>query len=398
MRSAPEPSLLALVLVTGVSPFATDTYIAALPEVQRTLSTTPAVAQLTMTAFILGLAAGQLICGPLSDGLGRRKLLILSSVAFAVLSAVCALAPSAGLLLGARALEGFAGGCGMAVGRAVISDRWSGADAAAKYGSLAAVTFLTPIIAPAVGGVILSFGDWRTVFTFLTLLGALMTLGALAGIPETLPPARRTDRGLPAALRRMGGLLRVPAFVSVVAVQCLATAGFFTYIGGSSIVLQERLGLSQSTYTVLFASNAAAMAVTSLAFRLLVRRVGPSRLRTAGLVVSASSMVVLSVCALVFSAPLAVTWVLLGVMVAGMGLTLPASIAMAQHLGRATGGTASALQGGLSFGVGAAATPLTGLLGLTTVAGLATISAVLFGGAVLALVLTRPVLVYSADG
>src|SRR4051794_10618987 len=236
ISSGRAPHLIALVLVVGVSPFATDTYVAALPAVRRSLDTSAGTAQLTMTAFILGLAVGQLVCGPASDALGRRRMLLASSAAFAVLSAICAIAPHAAVLLGTRALQGFAGGCGVAVGRAVVSDRYAGADAAARFGTLASVTLLAPIVAPAVGGVILTVGDWRTVFVFLTLLGIAMTAGVLWGIPETLAPEARSGRGIVSAGNRMLSLLRRPAFVTVVAVQCFATAGFFTYIGGSSIV------------------------------------------------------------------------------------------------------------------------------------------------------------------
>lgn len=334
-----------------------------------------------MTAFILGLAVGQLVCGPASDALGRRRMLLASSAAFACLSAVCAVAPHAGILLGTRALQGFAGGCGVAVGRAVVSDRYAGADAAARFGTLASVTLLAPIVAPAVGGVILTVGDWRTVFAFLTLLGVAMTLGVVWGIPETLAPEARSGRGLGSAGNRMLALLRRPAFVTVVIVQCFATAGFFTYIGGSSIVLQEQLGLSPGQYTVLFATNAAAMASMSLCFRLTVRRVGPRRLRNLGLTVSAVGAVALVGYATTAGSDvlLAPTWILLAVTVAGMGLSIPATTAMAQELGRDVGGTASALQGGLIFGVGALATPLTGMTGHTTVAGMAAIMATLFG-------------------
>jgi DHA1 family bicyclomycin/chloramphenicol resistance-like MFS transporter len=333
-----------------------------------------------MTAFILGLAVGQLVCGPASDALGRRRMLLASCASFAVLSAICGVAPHVAVLLGTRALQGFAGGCGVAVGRAVVSDRYTGADAAARFGTLASITLLAPIVAPAVGGVILTMGDWRTVFGFLTLLGIAMTLGVAWGIPETLAPEARSGRGLASVASRMHSLLRRPAFVSVVAVQCFATAGFFTYIGGSSIVLQEQLGLSPGEYTVLFATNAAAMAAMSLCFRLTVRRVGPPRLRNIGLTVSAATAVVLVVYATTAGSDVRVvpTWILLAVTVAGMGLSIPATTAMAQELGRDVGGTASALQGGLIFGVGALATPLTGLTGRTTVAGMAAIMATLF--------------------
>src|SRR3954451_16361604 len=180
---AKNPSLLAVALVSGVSPFATDTYIAALPAVQADLDTTASAAQLTMTAFLVGFAVGQLVCGPVSDTTGRRRILIVFSAAFVVLSVACAAASNVALLIAARALQGFAGGCGLAVGRAVISDRHTGGDAAVRYGALASIMLLAPVIAPAIGGVILLVRDRRTIFLCLAGLGVVTPAAVLTGIP-----------------------------------------------------------------------------------------------------------------------------------------------------------------------------------------------------------------------
>lgn len=385
------PKFAALVLVTGVSPLATDTYIAALPDVQRSLSTTASIAQLTLTAFIIGLALGQLVFGPVSDGRGRRRMLLGGAIAFTAFSALCAVAPSGPALVGLRLLEGLVGGCGVAVGRAVISDRYEGPAAAARYGALAATTFLGPVLAPAIGGVILTVGDWRSVFVFLTGIGALMAGGVLLGIPETLPPERRHPGGLANTLARMKDLLRDRAFLTPVVVQCLATAGFFTYIGGSSFVLQEQLGFSEREYTVLFASNAAAMVVMSTIFSRTVVRCGAATLRNAGLFMSTSAAALL----LAYSAvehphrpATALTWVLLALVVAGNGCCIPGTTALAQEAGRRSGGAASALQGGLTFTVGALATPLTGLTGHQTVLVLAVLMTAFYSCAVALLALS----------
>ena len=365
------PVLAALVLVTGVGPLATDTYVAALPEVQRSLSTSASVAQLTITAFIIGIAFGQLVFGPVSDGRGRRKMLVGGAIAFAVSSALCAVAPNGATLVAGRLVEGIVGGAGVAIGRAVISDRYEGAAAAARYGALTAITLLGPVLAPVIGGVILTVGDWRSIFVFLAGIGLLQIVCIVAGIPETLPPERRHAGGLTNTVARMKDLLRERAFLSPVVVQCLATAGFFTYIGGSSFVMQEQLHFSQREYTLLFASNAAGMVVMSTFFGLRVGRLGAPVLRTAGLLLSTVAAAVLAGYAFLQRPEhpaVAVTWVLLAFVVAGNGLCIPGTTAIAQEVGRRSGGAASALQGGLTFTVGALTTPLTGLTGHQTVA------------------------------
>jgi DHA1 family bicyclomycin/chloramphenicol resistance-like MFS transporter len=375
------PAMAALVLVTGVGPLATDTYVAGLPELQRSLSTSAAVAQLTLTAFIVGVALGQLALGPMSDGRGRRPYLLGGTVAFAVLSAACALAPTGPTLVAARLGQGVVAGCGVAVGRAVVSDHWHGTAAAARFGTLAAITYLGPVLAPAVGAVVLARGSWRTIFALLAVVGAAMVVAVVRGIPESLPPTARQGHGLAHSVQRMRDLLRDNDFMRHVVVQCLATAGFFTYIGGSAFVLQTTYGVSQTTYAVLFATNAAAMVVASIGFRALVGRVGPAPLRTVGVTVATAASAALVVVALTgphAGSPLAVPWTLLCLVVAGMGLSIPGTMALAQEAGRRSRGTASALQGGLTFLVGAAVTPLTGLVGYDTLLPMALLMAGFF--------------------
>ena len=384
------PSLTALVLVTGVGPFATDTYLAALPQVRASLSTTDTVAQLTVTSFLVGLAAGQLLLGPVSDAVGRRRLLVAGSLAFLLASVACALSPSGPVLVALRLVQGVVAGSGVAVGRAVVSDRWSGPRAAATFGTLAAITLLGPVIAPAVGGLILQVGGWREVFAFLAVLGAAMVVATVLGVPETLPPARRQPPGLRQLLARAGDLLADARFRGPVIVQCLATAGFFVYIGGSSFVLQTQLGLGQGAYALLFASNAAAMAAATVVFRALVVRRGAAVLRAVGLTASAGAAVVLAVVAALAGngVALAPVWALLAVAVAGMGLVIPSATVLAQEAGRRSAGTAASLSGGLSFLVGALATPLTGVTGQQSVLAMALMMAALLVAAVVASRLT----------
>ncbi|WP_194906163.1 Bcr/CflA family efflux MFS transporter [Quadrisphaera sp. INWT6] len=382
---ARRPSLLALALVTGIGPFATDTYLAALPQVRDALATSSAGAQLTITGFIVGLAVGQLVAGPVSDGRGRRGVVLLSAAAFTAVSLLCVVAPSVELLVLLRVLQGLVAGAGVAVGRAVISDSHTGVAAAQAFGTLAAITLLAPVIAPAVGGLVLAVADWRAVFGLMAALGVLMLVAAVVGVPETLPPERHQRGGLRALGSRVGNLVVDRAFMHPVAVQCLATAGFFVYIGGSSLVLQGALGLSSGTYSLVFATNAAAMAAASLAFRLTVARWGARPLRWVGLLTSTAGAVALLVVALAEGAevPLAAVWPLLCLVVAGMGLVLPANTVLGQEAGRRSAGTASSLLGGSGFLVGAAVTPLTGIVGDESVLAMAALMVPGFVAAVL---------------
>jgi len=347
------------------------------------------VAQLTLTAFLVGLALGQLLIRPVSDASGRRAVLLWGSFAFAGLSALCAVAPSGPLLVIARLLEGLAAGGGVATGRAVVSDHFSGSEAAQRFGTLAAVSFLAPVLAPPAGSLILSVGSWRTVFAALAVVGVAMVAAVLVRMPESLPPARRQGGSLAATGARVVDLLRDRAYMRHVVVQALATMGFFTYIGGSSFAMQTVYGIGQSHYPLVFTINAIAMVATSVAFRLLVARAGAARLRLVGLCVAAAAAAGLLVVALLGTARvpwLAVPWALLSCLTAGMGLVLPGSTALAQEAGRRSGGTAAALSGGLVFLSGALVTPLTGVRGYATLLPMALLMSGFFAASALALV------------
>lgn len=365
-----EPRLITLLLVTGTSALSTDAYIAALPSIQSSLHTSSSIAQLTMTAFIAGMALGQLVSGPVSDARGRRRMIIGACLVFTLMSALCAVATSGWLLVLERAIAGAAAGTSVAVGRAVVHDRHHGRAAAAMFGTLSAVSLIAPVIAPAIGGALLVVGDWRTIFWFLTLVGLAMTVAAALGLPETLPPDRRHPGGLGQLGRRAHELLSDRRFRSPVLIHCLTTAGFFVYIGGSSFVLQDGLGISRDAYTLVFTGNALAMVASSWLFRALVVRVGAIRLRRCAVILQTSAVAVLFAATVLADGhrpPLAVVWMALAAMTAGLGCYLPANSAIAQNAGRRLSGTASALGGGLPFLTGSLTTPLTGAFGSQTV-------------------------------
>jgi DHA1 family bicyclomycin/chloramphenicol resistance-like MFS transporter len=198
----------------------------------------------------------------------------------------------------------------------------------------------------------------------------------------------RQGGSLPATGRRVLDLLRDREYVPHVVVQALATMGFSTYIGGSSFALHAVYGISQSRYALVFTVNAIAMVATSVVFRLSVARVGAARLRLIGLCLAGAAAGGLLAVALLGTdrvPGLAVPWALLSFLTAGMGLMIPASTALAQEAGRRSGGTAAALSGGLVFLAGALVTPLTGMLGYSTLLPMALLMSGFFAASALAL-------------
>lgn len=253
---APSPgerSAVALVAVLGaltaVAPLATDMYVPGFPAMGDTLGASSSAVQLTMTAFLAGLVVGQLLIGPLSDGLGRRRLLISGSAGFVLFSLVCAVAPNVGLLTGARFLQGVAGAAGMVLARAVLTDRFHGAELPRHFAVLSQVMGVAPIAAPVLGGVILSVSTWRAVFAVLALMGGLLLFAVVRRVPESLPPERRQSGGFLNTFRAMGTLLGRRAFMGYVLVVAFVAAALFTYISGSSFVFENLHGVSSTTYS-----------------------------------------------------------------------------------------------------------------------------------------------------
>lgn len=206
------PPVVPLALIVGVSPFATDMYIPALPQIARDLGTTPGAVQLSLTAFLVAFAVGQLLVGPVSDGVGRRPMLVVGTAVFALASVGCALAPDLGTLVVARIAQGLGGAAGAVAGRAMVSDVASGTRMAKVFGTLAAINAIGPVVAPLAGGAVLTVGTWRVMFVVLAVLGALFFAMVLRWFRETLPPERRGGVGFAANGRRIRELLAIPRF------------------------------------------------------------------------------------------------------------------------------------------------------------------------------------------
>ncbi|MBT1596074.1 multidrug effflux MFS transporter [Curtobacterium flaccumfaciens pv. flaccumfaciens] len=361
------PPIVPLALIVGVSPFATDMYIPALPAIARDLGTTPGAVQLSLTAFLVAFAVGQLLVGPVSDGIGRRRMLVVGTALFALASVGCALAPDVVTLVVARVAQGLAGAAGAVAGRATVSDVTSGTRMAKVFGTLAAINAIGPVVAPLAGGAVLTIGTWRLMFVVLAVLGAVFFVAVVLRFRETLPPGRRGGVGFAANGRRIRELLAIPRFRAYVLSGVLSTVGFFAYIATSSFVFQSEYGFSEGLYTLVFATNASMMIITTLLFGRLVGRVTEDALLTLGLVVGTLGATAVVVSAILDLGPVPV-WCALAVVTAAWGFVLPAAMTRTQHVGSAHPGTAAALQGGLTFGIGGLGTPLAGALGGTALA------------------------------
>jgi DHA1 family bicyclomycin/chloramphenicol resistance-like MFS transporter len=346
--------------LSAFGPLSMDLYLPALPSLEADLGAGQSAAQLTLTAVSLGLAVGQLVAGPLSDRLGRRGPALVGVGAYAVASLLCAVSPSVWVLSGIRLLQGVAGAAGIVLARAIVRDRFEGAEAARAFALLASIMGAAPVLAPVLGAQLLRFTDWRGVFVALTGVGLLLLAASLWRLPETLPPERRTAGGLRATVRTGRVLLSQRAFLAAVLGQGLGFAVLFTYISGSSFVLQSGYGLSAQQFSLVFAGNGVGIVLAGQLSRLLVRRVGARSLLRTGLAVEALGSALLVTAALAgwgLSVVLGALWVV----VSANGLVLPNATALAMADAARMAGTASALVGVSQFAIAGLGAPLAGL-------------------------------------
>ncbi|SNX88222.1 DHA1 family bicyclomycin/chloramphenicol resistance-like MFS transporter [Streptomyces sp. TLI_55] len=364
--SARRTGLLVTFLLSGltaISPLSMDMYLPALPEATHALGSTAGTLQLTLTAYFVGMAVGQLVIGPMSDKWGRRGPLLTGLVAYVVASVLCALAPSAEVLVVARLLQGLAGAAGIVIARAVVRDLFDGLEMARFFSTLMLITSVAPIVAPVLGGQVLHFTNWRGVFLALASIGVVLTMLVWRRLPETLSPGRRQIGGVRGALWLMRGLFADRIFTGYMLAGGFAYGALFSYITASPFVIQEIYGASAQEYSLLFGLNSfGLMLVGQLNRRLLVGRVRLDKALGWGLAaISAGGVVLLLVTeGVIGTADTVTVSACLFVMISALGLVLPNANALALNRTPHAAGSASALLGTSGFVMGAVASAVMG--------------------------------------
>jgi DHA1 family bicyclomycin/chloramphenicol resistance-like MFS transporter len=358
-------ALLALVLgaFVAVGPLTIDMYLPALPTITADLGTTSATIQLTLTGTLVGLALGQLVLGPLSDALGRKRPLLAGTALYVVASSLVLFAPNVAVLGALRVLQGVGSASGAVIAMAVVRDLYTGRPAATMLSRLFLVLGAAPVLAPTIGGEVLRFTSWRGIFVLLAGYGLLLlAVGALA-LRETLPPERRSGTGLAGTLRTYRGLLRDRTYVGLVLVAGLTMAGLFSYVSGSSFVFQRQFGLDEQQFGLLFGAGAFWLIAATQLNPLVLRRWTSAQVLVAGIVTGAVAGAVLLALALTGTGGLTGVVVPLWAVLFSGGLALPNAPALALTRHGESAGAAAALLGAVQFGVGASVAPLVGVLG-----------------------------------
>ncbi|CAM3205427.1 multidrug effflux MFS transporter [Paenibacillus taichungensis] len=368
-KSKSKRLLIAIILglLAGIGPLSIDMYLPALPTISMNLEASASIAQLSLTATLIGIALGQLILGPISDWKGRRAPLLIGISIYAVISFLCVIAPNISLFIVLRFIQGVAGSAGIVIAFASVRDLYSGTELTKFLALLMLINGTAPIIAPIAGAEIVTLTSWRGIFVLLGILGVILFTAVFFGLKETLPFERRSEGGLRHTLITYRGLFGNPNFMGYALTQGFIMAAMFAYISGSSFVLQELYGMTPRGFSLVFALNGIGIIVTTQVAGRLAGKIAPRKLLIVGLMIAMIGALLL-IASVTFLASLPVVLAGFFLIVSNVGLVMSTSTSLAlQDQGRAAG-SASALLLSLSFVLGGIAAPLTGLGGKETAA------------------------------
>ena len=382
----PVPSLALLAAVTALAFCALHMVVPALPLLAGVFDDSPARVQLILSLYLAGIAAGQLVYGPLSDRFGRRPVLIAGLAMFLFGTGLCGIAPELDFLILGRVLEGLGACAGVVLARAIIRDVYE-RDAAARGLALVMMTMtLAPAASPAVGAVLLEWIDWRAIFVLLGGLGAIVFVATLIRLGETnRHPARLDFAGMVGAYAL---LLRTPGFVVFAVCSACTSASWFTFIASAPHLLVDILGEPPSTYGLMILLPMATYMVGNAIAARFALRFGSLNLLLWGRLVAFSGAAVLTVWFIALGAGVWALFLPIAFAEIGDGLSQPSVMAAALSIHPRIAGTASGLMGFLQMTTAALGSFLVALLPQTSAIGpvavFAALVALALGFAVLA--------------
>lgn len=349
-------TLLFTALIAAFGPIVTDLYLPAMPQMNEVFNASTSSVQLSLTVSFLGLAAGQLLFGPLSDKYGRKTPLIISLLLFVFSTLGCVLSTNIETFIFFRLIQGFAGAGGVVISRSIAVDLYKGEVLVKFLSLLTAVQGLAPIIAPLAGGLLMKVTDWQGIFIVLLVLGILIFSASLF-YRESLAPINRLKGSVLDTFHHFFPILRNKVFMYYTMALSFSAGTFFGYIAASPFIFQQTYQLSPLTYSVLFAINAVGFILGSQATRFLGNSKKALRFGAYGMLVA----MVIQAFLLSFEAPIYLVEVLFFFIVFFNGIIFPSSTVLALELERKAAGNASAVIGFTHFLVGGLVSPLVGM-------------------------------------
>lgn len=344
-----KPDTLALTmmlgLLTALGPLSTDMYLPSLPTIATALQTTTAAVQLTLSAFLFGFAAGQVIYGPLADRYGRKPPLLAGLALFTLASLGCAVAPTIETLVAMRFLQALGASGPIVLARAIVRDLYEGPRAGRELSRMGTIMGFVPAVAPVLGGLMHTAFGWQSTFAFCAVFGLAAIAIVATKLPETVRSRSSEPLSILAILRGFAHLARNRGLRAHMALLSLTYGGLFAYISGSSFVLQGVYRLNEFAFGLAFAIGVLGYIAGTLLAQRIVPRLGLARTVGVGVVFLAAGGVLMLAAVLLGPGHPAEIVAPMVVYLVGVGLVMPQTMASALQPFPDRAGAASSLLG-----------------------------------------------------
>ncbi|TKV16081.1 multidrug effflux MFS transporter [Citrobacter sp. wls615] len=351
VATASHTGLSFILILSGLMAFtslSTDIYLPAMPTMATDLHGN---VELTITGFLVGFTIAQLIWGPISDHLGRRKPLFIGMVLFIIGSAGCAMSTSITQIVFWRVFQALGACTGPMLARAMIRDLFARTRAAQMLSTLVLIMAIAPIAGPLIGGQIIRLSTWHAVFWLLVLIGALMCV-SLCWLPETLPEAKRVKASLTGAFRNYRSLLSNGRFMRYTLSLTFYYVGAYAFITGSPFVYISYYHVDPQHYGWLFALNIVGVMAMSVLNRRLVQRHPLEQLLKYATMLAALAAVALALLVKLECGGIVAIIITIFLLFSMNGIIAATSTAAALDAVPNIAGSASALIGALQYGSG----------------------------------------------
>lgn len=358
------PTTIVFILgaLVAFGPMSIDMYLPSLPSIGQTFGASPGDVQLTLSAFFIGFSLGQIFYGPLSDRYGRRPILLIGIGLYILTSALCAMSETIDQMIVFRFLHALGGGAGTVVARASVRDRFDTNQASRVMSSMMVVTAIAPLFAPLVGGYILTWFGWRTIFWVLTGFGIVSWLLVALALPESHPKEKRAAGPISGTFNGYLLVLKSPVAVGCILCGGFGFAGMFAYIAGSPFVYIEIFGVSPQEYGYLFGLNIVGMIIGALLNAKIVMRAGAINMMSVGVLLAAVAGLLLVAMAVSGAGGLLGLVLPLLFFVGSLNFIAANAITVASAGFPQNAGAVAALFGAAQFGLGAIASSIVGQL------------------------------------
>ncbi|MHB7941771.1 multidrug effflux MFS transporter [Staphylococcus capitis] len=353
--------IIILGVMTAFGPLTIDTYTPSLPKVQHDFGTTTSEIQLTLSFAMIGLALGQFLFGPISDVFGRKRIATILMMIYLVATFLSIFTGHLTLFLILRLIQGLTSGGAIVIAKASVGDKYHGNELAKFLASLMVVNGIISILAPLLGGFVLSISNWRMIFAFLTLIAFIVLIGIFLKMPAHTQ-TMQTRLQFKDILKDFLYLLKKPTFVIPMLLQGLTYVMLFSYSSASPFITQKIYHMSAPQFSVMLAINGVGLIVVSQIVALLVEKISRQKLLIYLTIVQIVGVILL-IATLALHLPLYVLLIAFFINISPVTSIAPLGFSMAMEERTGGSGNASSLLGLFQFILGGIISPLVGLNG-----------------------------------